>query len=128
MLSEMEKKGLAGISCVLCGFLYFVHELNIFCSDMLIFDPKIYPLYVAVIFFLGKQRDIALLSAVIGIVIWFPQLLDLMDNYADLIWPIIIIGVGVLLLLTSKRIGGKKKSDDTIEDAQIVDDEETQKR
>jgi hypothetical protein len=51
-----------------------------------------------------------------------------MDNYADLIWPIIIIGVGVLLLLTSKSLGGKKKSDDTIEDAQIVDDEDTQKR
>lgn len=125
MLKDQDKKSLAGISCVLCGFLYLIHELNMSCSDMIIFDPKIYPLYISAIFFLGRQRDIALLSFIVGVVVLFPKLVDLMDNYSDLIWPVIIIVIGVILVFGNKKgFGRRKRKNDAIEEATIVEDDD----
>ena len=92
---------------------------------MIIFDPKIYPLYISAIFFLGRQRDIALLSFIVGVVVLFPKLVDLMDNYSDLIWPVIIIVIGVILVFGNKKgFGRRKRKNDAIEEATIVEDDD----
>lgn len=126
MLKEMDRKSLVGISCILCGVLYLLRELNIFCSHYFIFDPKMYPLYISAIFLFAKQREVSIISFIVGLVLWFPSLVDLMDSYAHLLWPLVIIAVGVILVFGGKGFARKQKGDDTIEDAKIVDEENSE--
>jgi hypothetical protein len=127
-MRELDKKTLIGASCILCGVLYFLKELNIFCSDWLLLDPKMYPIYLAVIFFYGKQKEFFIVSAVVSIIVWFDSFINLMEGYTNLIWPIAIVIIGVLLLFSSKGFKKNNRKEDTIEDATIIEDDESDEK
>ncbi|MBR5973477.1 MAG: hypothetical protein IK017_12615 [Paludibacteraceae bacterium] len=106
-----DRKILFGITLVLFGVLFLLKELNVISSDNILLDFKMFPIYLTVIFLYGKDTKVASIFGIIALILWIPELAEFIGDFAHLLWPLLLIGLGVLLIVSVK----KKKEAETEE-------------
>lgn len=110
IIKERDNRTLCGYALIFFGVLFMLKEFGIISANSLFFDVKTYPIYMAIIFLLGKKEKIASFFGIISLIIWFPTIACYIGNIANLIWPAILIGVGVLLIHNVKKNKQKELS------------------
>ncbi len=121
-LEKKDRRFLCGIAFVFFGILLFLKELGILSADGIILDPKSFPIYLALIFLYGKETKIAAVLGAVGLLLWFPTIAEYIHGFANLIWPVMLIGIGAFLIVNVNKKGLKEKTDD--DQAEIVEAEE----
>ncbi len=109
---ELNRKMMLGISFVFFGILYLVYEIGVIPSDSFlynIFNAKIFPIYLAVIFLIGKDYKVAAVMALISVAVWVPNFARFMFVHSNLFIPLLMIAVGVLLIYKVRK--GKSDKD-----------------
>ncbi|MBR0503022.1 MAG: hypothetical protein IJJ77_07240 [Paludibacteraceae bacterium] len=98
-----DRKILIGITLVLFGVLFLLKELNVISSNNILLDFKMFPIYLAAIFLYGKETKIASIFGIIALILWIPELAGFIGDFAHLLWPLLLIGLGVLLIVSVKK-------------------------
>ena len=98
-----DRKILFGITLVLIGVLFLLKELNIISSNNILLDFKMFPIYLAAIFLYGKDTKVASIFGIIALILWIPELAEFIGDFAHLLWPLLLIGLGVLLIVSVKK-------------------------
>ena len=102
-MKKLENKLLCGIALILFGCLFLLKELHFISSHNILLDPKMYPVYIAAIFLYGRELKIAGLFGVVSIILWFPTIADWVGEISNVIWPLLLIVLGVFLVAKVKR-------------------------
>ena len=129
-----DRKMLFGITLVLIGVLFLLKELNIISSNNILLDFKMFPIYLAAIFLYGKDTKVASIFGIIALILWIPELAEFIGDFAHLLWPLLLIGLGVLLIVSVKKkkeaelkekgTNAVSKTPSITDNAKIVDVEE----
>lgn len=95
-----------GISLIFFGFLFMIFKLEYFNDTMIgdvVFNPKNYPIYAGVIFFLCHNYKMAAVWLVFAAFLRFGLILSAAKNYSDLVLPVILIIAGIVIVLVAKN-------------------------
>lgn len=101
---------MVGISFIFFGILYLIYEIDIIPSSSFLynlFNPKVFPIYLALIFLIGKDYKVAAVMALISVAVWVPNFAHFMFVHSNLFLPLLMIVVGILLVYKVR----KNKSD-----------------
>ncbi len=104
-----------GISLLVFGFLFLLKQLGVFSDGVedVIFNLKNLPLVFGVIFLIThKNKSIGLVLIVIGLLFYLKDILIWTRSLSELIWPILLIGAGIIIL-TSARTKKVNKSENS---------------
>lgn len=104
-LEPKDRKILCGISFVLFGVLYLLKALDLLSPDNPLLNYKAFPLYLAAIFLYGKDTKVAAVFGIIALIVWIPTIADYIGQFAHLFGPLLLIGIGVLLITSVKKKG-----------------------
>ena len=127
---KKDKRTLCGIAFVFFGFLLLLRELGVLSEDNFLLNPKCFPFYLAAIFLYGRELKVASLFGIIGLVVCFPDIATYIGKFANFIWPLLLIGIGALLIYTVKKnkrpISGKTSANEKKDDVETVEAEEVE--
>ena len=99
-------------------------------EDNFLLNPKCFPFYLAAIFLYGRELKVASLFGIIGLVVCFPDIETYIGKFDNFIWPLLLIGIGALLIYTVKKnkrpISGKTSANEKKDDVETVEAEEVE--
>lgn len=106
-----------GISLVAFGFLFLLRQLGVFSDEVenLVFNLKNLPFVFGVIFlFTHKNKSIGLVLIIIGILFYLKDIILWTRSLSDLIWPLLLIGAGVIILTSRNKKHSKTKGSEIV--------------
>ena len=124
--SYLHGRAILGVVLVLFGLSMLGRSLNIFSSeveDILFSWPMLLIVLGGVFLFAGNQNVTGVILLLIGIVFLLPRFIDIPFSLREVFWPVLFIGVGLLILtktLTRSTTQGVDSGGDTIDDVAIL--------
>ncbi len=112
---ELSRKMMVGISFVFFGILYLIYELNVIPSGCFlynIFNAKVFPIYLTLIFLIGKDYKVAAVMALISVAVWVPNFARFLFVHSNLFLPLLMILIGAFLIYKVH----KNKSNEEVND------------
>lgn len=97
-MDSSNRQTILGGMLVIFGILFFLRALGILDTDNILFSPRMYPLYAAAAFFVGKQNNIAYVCLGLSVIAWFDKIYFYLSSYFKYIWPLALVVLGVLLI------------------------------
>lgn len=95
-----------GVTLIVFGFIFLVKKLVPLPLEVtdVVFDFRNYPIYAGIVFLIfSKNRNTGYVLLSIGVLLRLSQIIALIQNVSDIIWPILLIVVGVLLVVRVSR-------------------------
>lgn len=123
-MKEIDRRVLIGVSFIFFGLLYFLREIGAIDDDSVLMEPKMFPLYLTVIFFAGKDFKFATVGAVVSLVVWFPLIASKLGHLAHILWPLIFVAIGGAIIYVVRRDKMKKEENERLNEGDISDAEE----
>lgn len=93
-----------GILLIFLGILFFLKQTGILPDGIadVLFDWRNVPIYAGAVFLFARNLRVALILFAIGALTHISNLIAWSKDYSQFVWPVIIIVVGIILLLSSK--------------------------
>ncbi len=111
---ELSRKMMVGISFVFFGILYLIYEMGVIPNDCFlynIFNAKIFPIYLTLIFLIGKDYKVAAVMALISVAVWVPNFARFLFVHSNLFLPLLMIVVGAFLIYKVHKSKSNEKVD-----------------
>lgn len=105
----LDRRSIAAILLIIAGGLLFLDTFDIvnFSVKNIIFNWKTILIIIGVIIlFSSEQRTTGYILIGLGVVFWLPSLFDFDIRLYQVFWPLVLIGVG-LVILTRRNVHGK---------------------
>ena len=118
-MMELSRKMMVGISFIFFGILYLIYEIDIIPSSSFLynlFNPKVFPIYLALIFLIGKDYKVAAVMALISVAVWVPNFAHFMFVHSNLFLPLLMIVVGILLVYKVRKNKSEGEGDNDTND------------
>lgn len=109
-----NRQAILGGILVLFGLLFFLRAADVIEADNILLSPRMYPLYAALAFYIGKQNKIAVVCLGLSVIAWFDKIYYYLSSYFKFIWPLALVVFGVLLItgvVNFKKLKDKKEED-----------------
>lgn len=109
-----NRQAILGGILVLFGLLFFLRAADVIEADNILLSPRMYPLYAALAFYIGKQNKIAVVCLGLSVIAWFDKIYYYLSSYFKFIWPLALVVFGVLLItgvVNFKKLKEKKEED-----------------
>ncbi len=109
-----NRQAILGGILVLFGLLFFLRAADVIEADNILLSPRMYPLYAALAFYIGKQNKIAVVCLGLSVIAWFDKIYYYLSSYFKFIWPLALVVLGVLLItgvVNFKKLKDKKEED-----------------
>lgn len=106
---SIDKRSIAAILLIIAGGLLFLDTFDIvnFSVKTLIFNWKTILIIIGIIIvFSSEQRTTGYILIGLGVVFWLPSLFDFNIRLHQVFWPLVLIGIG-LVILTRRNMHGK---------------------
>lgn len=105
----LDRRSIAAILLIIAGGLLFLDTFDIvnFSVKNLIFNWKTILIIIGVIIIVSsEQRTTGYILIGLGVVFWLPSLFDFDIRLYQVFWPLVLIGIG-LVILTRRNVHGK---------------------
>jgi predicted membrane protein len=121
--TKLHGRGILGIVLVLIGLAILARSIDLFSpavEDVLFNWPMIL-IVLGVLFLLTKSSiTTGWILLLIGAVFWVPRVADFSIDFHEIFWPVLFIGIGIIILIRAfGNVGSKRASGD---DKDYVDD------
>ena len=113
---------------ILFGLLFSLRAFDVIDSDNILLSVRMYPLYAAAAFYIGKETRYAIACLALAAIMWFDEIYRLFSHHMKYLWPLALIILGVLLItgkVNIKKLSERRKNDQGTAD-QNKDGEEEQ--
>jgi predicted membrane protein len=105
----LDRRSIAAILLIIAGGLLFLDTFDIvnFSVKNIIFNWKTILIIIGIIIlFSSEQRTTGYILIGLGVVFWLPSLFDFDIRLYQVFWPLVLIGIG-LVILTRRNVHGK---------------------
>ncbi len=123
-----NRQSILGGVLILFGVLFSLRAFDVIDSDNILLSVRMYPLYAAVAFYIGKENRYAIACLALAAIMWFDEIYRLFSHHMKYLWPLALIIFGVLLItgkINIKKLSDRRKKDQGT-DEQDKDGEENQ--
>ena len=94
-----------GVSLLVLGLLFLLKKIGVFpvTAEEIIFDIRNIPLALGLIFlFTHHNKSIGIVLISVAVLFYLKDLMILTQRLSDLIWPVLLIGAGVIIIFSNK--------------------------
>ncbi len=107
---KIHGRSILGIILVLIGLVMIARSLNIFPSELAddLFSWPMILVVLGIIFLSSKSNNTTgWILLIIGTIFLLPRITDLPYSFREVFWPVVFIGIGLLILF--KSLGGVRR-------------------
>lgn len=91
-----------GVTLIVFGILFLIKRIFPLPESVvdIVFDFRNYPIYAGIVFLIfSKYKNTGIVLISIGLLLRLSQIIYLFRNISDIIWPLLLIAIGVLLIV-----------------------------
>lgn len=114
-----NRQAILGGVLVLFGALFSLRAFDVIDADNVLLSFRMYPLYAAAAFYIGKEKKIAIGCLILAAIMWFDEIYTLFAHHLKYLWPLALIVFGVLLMtgkINIKKLSEKNEQEEVVEE------------